>query len=154
MRSVEFLEKVKVAHKMRNDHELAVMLQVTPAAISQYKSGKRMMDNETCVAIALALNIDPIKVIMAADLDKAERAGQKSLWEVFSTRAATAASLILGVTALTLFLTLAPEPAQAAALHSKFDNNTNYAKIKRWLFTVIARLKRMAMPSALEPATA
>ena len=74
------------------------------------------MDNEKCVKIALELDIDPLKIIMASDLDKAERAGQKSLWDVFMTRTQTAKNA--GVTA-SLFLALVtnfvtPTPAKAA----------------------------------------
>lgn len=69
------------------------------------------MDNEACLAVALKLGIDPIKIIMAADIDRAERAGQHSLWEVFSQRMATAASVAL-IGCVTFFVT--PDNAQAA----------------------------------------
>src|SRR5690606_17577269 len=95
----------------RNDAELAAKLGRTKAAISQYRSGKSIMDNETCVALALELGIDPMPIIMAADIDRAERNGQKSLWEVFSKRMALAPA-ILAVASVNLFLT--PAPAEAA----------------------------------------
>jgi DNA-binding transcriptional regulator YdaS (Cro superfamily) len=117
MRIEKYLEAVMDSKHIRKDKDLAEWLGVTPSAISQYRSGARTMSNEQCVAIALELGIDPLKVIMATDLDKAERAGQKSLWEVFSQRTATntaSVALALGIGVVTLFVT--PTPSQAAPM--------------------------------------
>ena len=101
MRIGKFLDAAIDLKRFKTDKELAAWLEVTPAAISQYRSGARTMDNEKCVKLALELGIDPVKIIMATDMDRAERSGQHSLWEVFMTRmAATAASAIPNVTAL------------------------------------------------------
>lgn len=142
MRITKYLNAVMDSRGFTQDKELAPWLGVTPSAISQYRRGVRTMDNEKCVLVALELGIDPIAVIMATDIDRADRAGQKSLWEVFLSRTATAASVLLGCGAVTLFLTLAPEPAQAAAFHSQFDNNTNYAKLKLILGAVRPRFEK------------
>ena len=105
MRIEKYLDAVMTAKGFTQDKELAHWLRVTAPAISQYRKGVRTMSNEQCVAIALELKIDPLQVIMATDLDKAERAGQKSLWEVFSQRmATTAASVILTVVAASTLL--------------------------------------------------
>lgn len=112
MRIDKFLNDVMDKHHFKKDKELAEWLGVSPAAVSQYRAGTRSMDNEKSVKVALELNIDPMKVIMATDMDRAERAGQKSLWEVFSQRmAAVAASalLVVGVTGI-----LTPQNAQAS----------------------------------------
>ena len=113
MRSVKFLDELKERQGFKNDVAICKLLGWSSAQISQYRSGKRIMDNEACVALAIALKTDPIKIIMAADIDRAERAGQKSLWEVFTARTtATAASAALAVLAVNLFLT--PQKAEAA----------------------------------------
>lgn len=111
MKSGKYLDDVMKANNLKNDAELARFMEWPTSKISQYRTGKRMMDNEACLAIALRLGIDPIKVIMAADIDRAERAGQKSLWEVFSMRTATAAAVLL---ALVVNLFLTPGNAEAA----------------------------------------
>ena len=72
------------------------------------------MDNEACIALAMALDIDPWKIIMAADIDRAERAGQQSLWEVFSQRTSFAAAVLAAV-CVTNFLT--PSSAKAAEIN-------------------------------------
>lgn len=116
MRSERFLDAVKERHGLASDTALAEFLGVTQAGISHYRSGRRTMDNETCLRIAQALDMDdPMPVIMSADMDRAERAGQHSLWEVFSrrmARAATPATLAVLVASVTNFVT--PTPAQAA----------------------------------------
>ncbi|WP_354681230.1 helix-turn-helix domain-containing protein [Cupriavidus plantarum] len=96
-------------HGTTSDTELAEVIGITQPAVSQYRSGKRMPDNEVCLQIAQALAMnDPMPVIMAADMDRAERAGQRSLWEVFSKRMAlaTPATLaVLAVASVTNFVT-------------------------------------------------
>jgi transcriptional regulator with XRE-family HTH domain len=94
MKSTKFLADLSEMTG-KSDRQLALQLNVTHSSISQYRSGKRIMDNEACIAVALALGIDPMKVIMAADMDRAERSGQQSLWEVFTQRMAKANNAIL-----------------------------------------------------------
>ena len=133
MKSAIYLDQVKTKLGLHADQQLAEYFNVTKAAISQLKSGKRIMENEMCLAVALALEIDPLKVIMAADIDRAERAGQRSLWAVFSQRMAAAASVVavIGVTGI-----LTPENAEARtyAPHSDANRPTNlyYVKYSMW----------------------
>lgn len=111
MRIEKYLDDVMRVHGFKRDKQLADWLGVTPVSISNYRHGERFMDNEKCVKLALELDIDPLKIIMATDMDKADRTGQQSLWTVFSQRmAATAASALL-VAGVTLFLT--PQNAEA-----------------------------------------
>lgn len=108
MKSVKYLVELQKMTGM-NDSELAKSLNLSHGAISHYKTGKRVMDDETCGKVAYQLNIDPMLIVAAACIDRAEKTGQKSIWEVFISRMATAASVILAVN---LFLT--PTPSEAA----------------------------------------
>lgn len=114
MRSVKYLEKVKEKYGLTTDAALAIKLGIGKSAVSHYMKGLRVMDGETCAAVAIALELnehDAMQLIMAAGMDRAEQSGQKSLWSVFSQRmAATAASALL-VAGVTLFLT--PQDANA-----------------------------------------
>lgn len=112
MRSVKYLDMLIEKRGLKNDLALAKAMGWPSSRMSQYRTGKRVMENETCLEVALALELDnPLPLIMAADADRAERVGQKSLWEVFSPRmAGLSAALLLGV--VTNFVT--PSPAQAA----------------------------------------
>lgn len=89
MRIEKYLDAVIERHGLKNDTALAELLGLRQSAVSQYRTGKRFPDNEGCLRIAQALDMaDPMPVIMSADMDRAERAGQHSLWEVFSKRMA------------------------------------------------------------------
>ncbi|ULX54057.1 Cro/Cl family transcriptional regulator [Cupriavidus taiwanensis] len=104
MRIEKFLDAVMEALGLTTDKQLAEALGVKANTLSQWRKGTRTVDNETCLQIAQALNmIDPMPVIMAADMDRAERAGQRSLWEVFSRRMAhSAAPATLAVLAVSV----------------------------------------------------
>lgn len=111
MKSVKYLNDLQKMTGL-NDTALGKELGVSQAAISQYKGGKRIMDDETCLAVANLLNVDPILIVAAACVDRAEKTGQRSLWETFlMSRMATAATLLFLVS-VNLFLT--PEKAEAA----------------------------------------
>ncbi|MBA5687249.1 helix-turn-helix domain-containing protein [Rugamonas apoptosis] len=114
MKSVKFLEQLQVKLGKATQQELADVLGITQGAVGHYLHGRRVMDDETCLAVAMQLNIDPIQIVGAACIDRAEKSGQSSLWEVFMSRmAATAASAVLLVS-VNLFLT--PNDAEAATL--------------------------------------
>ena len=112
MRSARYLDQLRQAKGFTNDTELAEFLGVKQNTISQYRHAKGFMSNEVCLKVAAGLDMDsPLPVIMAADMDRAEKTGQQSLWEVFLPRmAGVSAALLLGI--VTNFVT--PSPAQAA----------------------------------------
>ena len=70
------------------------------------------MDNEECVQLAMQLGIEPLEIIIAADLDRAERTGKHSAWEIFLERTKAAAASVLIAVLVNLFLT--PNPSEAA----------------------------------------
>ncbi|WP_154355882.1 Cro/Cl family transcriptional regulator [Duganella aquatilis] len=163
MKSVKYLEAVKAKYNLKNDRQLALHMSMGTNTISQYMSGKRIMDEEACLAVAMMLEFDEhqtMQVIMAAGIDRAEKAGQQSLWTVFSQRmAATAASALL-VAGVSLFLT--PQNAEASTHMASFNvvepSNLYYVKLhvesdRPNSDTISTWLKRMFGPAAL-PATA
>ena len=158
MKSVKYLEQVRAQLQKKTDQELADKLHISKGAVSHYSTGRRVMDEETCLAVALALNINPIEVMMAAGIDRAEKAGQKSLWEVFMQRtAATAASALLFV-AVTGILTPQDANARTYSPTSKDTSESVYimsnGKRRRRLGrTVSTWLKRMLGAAAPAPAT-
>jgi transcriptional regulator with XRE-family HTH domain len=129
MKSVKYLLQLQDKLAM-SDSALARELGITQPAVSMYKNGKRIMDDETCLAVALKLDIDPINIIGAACIDRAEKSGQKSLWEVFMSRSAATAASALLLAGVTNFLT--PENAEAAPLTAPFKaaGQTNLYYVK------------------------
>ncbi|QOK98449.1 Cro/Cl family transcriptional regulator (plasmid) [Ralstonia pseudosolanacearum] len=109
MRVEKYLDDAIARHGLKNDTALAKLLGVRQNAVSQYRSGTRTMDNEMCLRLAQLLDMEnPMPIIMAADMDRAERAGQRSLWEVFSPRMATSgliAILLMLLASVTNFVT-------------------------------------------------
>lgn len=131
MRVEKYLDEAIKRHGLKNDRALAEELGLVHSAISHYRTGRRSMDNEVCLRVAQLLDMDnPMQIIMAADMDRAERAGQRSLWEVFSPRMAHSGLVALLVSlglGVTNFVT--PSPAKAAPLsHSSAPNTLCYVK--------------------------
>lgn len=124
MRSAKYLDQLKQEKNLKNDVALCKELGWSSARMSQYRSGKNIMDNEACIALAIALNIDPMKIIMECDIDRAEKSGQKSLWEVFMMRTQTiktaGVSALLCLVFVTNLLTV-PEAKAAPALGFQSD---------------------------------
>lgn len=123
MRIEKYLGEVMAKRAIAKDKDLADWLGVSAAAISQYRSGARSMDNEKCVKVALELDIDPMKVIMATDMDKAERSGQRSLWETIMARGAAVAASTVLATGVTLLLT--PQNAEARTYSTVASENSS-----------------------------
>ncbi|BBB66838.1 hypothetical protein UNDYM_2585 [Undibacterium sp. YM2] len=139
MKSAKYLEQIKAKHGLSNDRQLALHLKKSTGTISQYMNGTRVMDDEMCLAIALDLGINPIEIVGAACIDRAEKSGQKSLWEVFMTRMAATASALLLCFSVNLFVTL--EKAEAAPVlgYSHVDESENFilckmtSRMKAWI---------------------
>lgn len=148
MKSVKYLDDLAKMYDLANDNQIAKFMGWGSGSVPNYRAGRRVMDNEACLAVALKLGIDPLQIIMAADIDRAQKAGQKSLWEVFSMRTATAATLAI-VTSVNLFLT--PAPAKAApVLQSGNGESLYYVKLAARL----VRRLRQKMAAWLAPAAA
>ncbi len=128
MKSIKYLEQLRDQLDKKTDAELAKTLNVTKSAISQYLSQKRVMDDETCLAVAMALDVNPMLVIGAACIDRAEKTGQKSLWEVFMSKTAQAASVVVAVGLVATLLT--PTPSRAASRLSEGGNQFTLCQIK------------------------
>ncbi|MFX3549757.1 Cro/Cl family transcriptional regulator [Ralstonia mannitolilytica] len=131
MRVEKYLDEAIARHGVKNDRGLAKLLELVPSAVSHYRTGRRSMDNEVCLRLAQLLDMEnPMPIIMAADMDRAERAGQRSLWEVFSPRMAHS-GLMAVLVALGLGVTnfVTPSTAKAAPLsHLPTLNTLHYVK--------------------------
>lgn len=132
MKSSKYLDALIQKQGLKNDRALAAYLDVGTNTISQWRTGTRSMDHEMCLKLALALEMEnPLPIIMAADMDRAERAGQHSLWEVFTTRMAHSslvAILVALLAGVTNFVT--PTPAQAHSYAISRANQCLLCKIK------------------------
>ena len=150
-----FLDAVIERHGLKNDTALAELLGINKSAVSHYRTGRRTMDNEECLRLAQLLDMDnPMPIIMAADMDRAERQGQRSLWEVFSPRmahSATAAILVLVAAGVTNFVT--PPSTQANSHAIAAGQRFALCKIVRRLRDRLQQALR-AIQARAEPAPA
>jgi hypothetical protein len=156
MKSVKYLDAVIERHGLKTDKALCEHMGWSHSAVNNYRKGLRIMDNEQCLRVALELGMEnPLPIIMAADADRAERAGQRSLWEVFSPRMAHSGLVALLVSiglGVTNFVT--PSPAEAAPLsHSTGSTSLHYVKSRRRLWARLQQALR-AIQARAEPAPA
>lgn len=113
MKSLKYLDALVEKKGFKNDRQLALHLKWGSGTITMYRQGKRVMNEEQCLQIARELGMEnPLPIIAAAGIDRAEKTGQKSLWEVFTKATSLsplAVALMVGVTTI-----VTPSPAQAA----------------------------------------
>ncbi len=79
MKTVEFLDAVKVAYGLTSDYQLAKKLAVTHSSISHYRSGRNFMDDSLAVKVAYLLDVDPLSVLAFAHIEREERRGEETL---------------------------------------------------------------------------
>lgn len=94
MRTTRYLDELRERGNFKNDTLMGEFLGVQNSTISQYRHGKTFMSNDVCLKIADALGMEsPVPIIVATDMDRAEKAGEPSLWEKFRlTATATVAA--------------------------------------------------------------
>lgn len=98
--TLEYLEEAKAALGIKSDYALAKYLKVHPTTISQYKLGKRVIDDLAAAKIADALGIPAITVIAAANMEREKDAEKREYWENFYKRLGGIAAGVLAVLAL------------------------------------------------------
>lgn len=110
MESIKFLEMLRDTMTKKSDYAIAKEIGLTPQAVNNYMSCKRVMDDTTAAKVAQKLGIDPMKVIAAANADR-EKGEKKEFWENFYERlGGVAASIIF----LLVTLLVTPTPSEAA----------------------------------------
>ncbi|PWB39570.1 MAG: hypothetical protein C3F19_14925 [Rhodocyclales bacterium] len=113
MKSLKYLDALIERKGFKNDRQLALHLGWSSGIMTMYRQGKRVMSEEQCLQIARELGMEnPLPIIAAAGIDRAEKTGQKSLWEVFTKATSLsplAVALMVGVTTI-----VTPSPVQAA----------------------------------------
>lgn len=102
----EFLDAVKVRHGLESDYALAKALGVGTSVIGNYRVGRSHLNNTMAAKVAELLALDPLEVIAAAEIERAERAKDEKA-KGFWMRYAAALLMVVGVSA-------PPSPAEAS----------------------------------------
>lgn len=81
--TVEYLDAVKARLDLPSDYAIAKVLGITRAAVSRYRNGHGVFDDEVCFAVAEILDINPLEVIVAAQSERAKNDDSKAKWESY-----------------------------------------------------------------------
>lgn len=104
MLSIKYLDDTKKKLGVSSDYALAKQTGISQEAISQYRNGKRVMDDYTAAKLAEVLEIDPLEVIATANADREKDENRANFWRVLAKkRAAPIAAILLlvGVAGIT-----------------------------------------------------
>jgi hypothetical protein len=104
MKTTQYLDAVKKKLGIESDYALAKVLQLTRSGMSLMANGHIAMGTTTAAKVAEILELDPLKVIADAEL---ERGSDDALW----TRIAKKVAVVV----LVALAGLAGEPSPAAA---------------------------------------
>jgi len=111
MNTKQYLDAAKKKLRIESDYALAPHLGLTKQAISKLRNRPLVMSNTTAARIAGILELEPLKVIADAEL---ERGSNDSLWKRIRD-AAVIAIMAIGVACFGQ-----PAPVQASTLHNSF----------------------------------
>lgn len=84
-KTLEYMEEAKEKLGLKTDLELTQWLGQAKGAISNWKSGKNVMDDYAAARIADVLGIDRIEVITAANAEREEMRGKVRRAEYWKT---------------------------------------------------------------------
>lgn len=110
--TIEYLDAVKAKLDLPSDYAAAKHLRVTRAAVSRYRNGDGTFDDTTAVRAAEILEIDPMEVIAAMNVERARDDETRALWE----RLWGKVTGVTVATALVAGLSVAPSVAESATI--------------------------------------
>lgn len=80
MTTIEYLDAAKRHLDLSSDYQLAKRLGFSLSAVSSYRTGRRFLDDDSALTIALALNVNPMQVIAAANAERAKTPEARARW--------------------------------------------------------------------------
>lgn len=78
--TVQFLDAVKEKLGIESDYALAKRLGFSLSAVSNYRTGRRFLDDDSALAIATVLEVHPFSVIANANAERAKTPEQRARW--------------------------------------------------------------------------
>lgn len=81
--TVEYLNAVKARRDLPSDYAAAKLLGVTRAAVSRYRLGQGYFEDIVALRVAEILEIDPMEVIAAVNLERARTESDRLTWTAF-----------------------------------------------------------------------
>ncbi|WP_300750625.1 DUF3693 domain-containing protein [Janthinobacterium sp.] len=78
--TIQFLDAVKEKLGIESDYALAKRLGFSLSTVSNYRTGRRVLDDDAALTIALALDIHPFNVIASVNAERAKTPEQRARW--------------------------------------------------------------------------
>ena len=78
--TIEFLDAVKEKLGITSDYALAKQLGFPLSTMSNYRTGRRIIDDDAALEVAMALEVNPLQVIAAANIERAKTPEQRARW--------------------------------------------------------------------------
>lgn len=78
--TIEFLDAVKEKLGIDSDYALAKRLGFSLSGMSNYRTGRRILDDDAALAVATALEVHPFEVIAAANAERAKTPEMRARW--------------------------------------------------------------------------
>ncbi|WP_426078885.1 DUF3693 domain-containing protein [Janthinobacterium sp. PSPC3-1] len=95
--TIEFLDAVKEKLGITSDYALAKRLGFSLSTVSNYRTGRRILDDDAALDIAMALEVHPFEVIASVNAERAKTPEQRARWSgVMEKFSASFNSLLLG----------------------------------------------------------
>lgn len=134
--TVDFLDAVRAAYALTSDYQVAKKLGISPAQISQYRTGRHTLGDEKALQVAELLELSPDYVLACMATERAKGEKARKAWAGLAKKLApaTIAALVAGSA-----LALGPLPFSvqdaAAAPGSVYYVNCLIALFLAWLTT-------------------
>jgi DNA-binding transcriptional regulator YdaS (Cro superfamily) len=133
MDSVQFLDAVRARHRIPSDNKLAQFLGLPQPRVTSYRTGRRKLDPDACLAVAKALELPPEHVFASVAAERAKRTEHRRVWERLAKIAKNAgAAVVVGFVATTA----TPPSARA---QSNGADSVYSVKWRRWFFRLADR---------------
>ncbi|AUH51050.1 hypothetical protein CXB49_09610 [Chromobacterium sp. ATCC 53434] len=105
--SVDYLNEALAKLGDISQNQKAKKLGVSGPGLSQYLTGKKIMDNFACIMVAKVLDIDGMEVIAAAQMEREKNQTRREFWEDFRRQLAAKLGLV-GLAVLMMWGGLTP----------------------------------------------
>ncbi len=95
MTPAEYLDQCKAKMGIESDYELSRRLEIHRGWLPDIRRGKRHMPLDTAYRIAITLELDPAEVVADLESQREKNAKRAEFWRSFTSRARTAAAVLL-----------------------------------------------------------
>ena len=105
MKASAYLDAMKAQIDITSDYELAKRLEVESGQIARMRSGARPVPPDIAFRIAIALDLDPARVIADLEEQREKNEKRKAFWRSFLSRVICIAALAIHTLVLPLSAT-------------------------------------------------